>query len=106
MLHQGMYVPDADETRVEDLTSLLLDETLRRPPSGGTSVGRDVRSRAATILSRRIAQEFSRTDRLQIHALPITSPVVRTTMLWHRRLDNQPAHRWLRERIIAVTKTL
>jgi hypothetical protein len=28
MLHQGMYVPDADETRVEDLTSLLLDETL------------------------------------------------------------------------------
>jgi len=64
------------------------------------------RSDLATILSRRIAQEFARTDRLQIHALPITSPVVRTTMLWHRRLDNQPAHRWLRERIIAVTKTL
>src|SRR5260370_1195152 len=62
------------------LTSLLLDETLRRPPSGGTSVGRDVRSRAATILSRRIAQEFARPDRLQIHALPVKSPVVHTTI--------------------------
>jgi DNA-binding transcriptional LysR family regulator len=64
------------------------------------------RSDLATTLTRRIAQEFARTDRLQIHELPVKSPVVRTTMLWHRRLDNHPAHRWLRERIIAVTKTL
>jgi len=27
-------------------------------------------------------------------------------MLWHRRLDNHPAHRWLRDVIIAVTKNL
>jgi DNA-binding transcriptional LysR family regulator len=64
------------------------------------------RSDLAATLSRRIAQEFVRTDRLQIHELPVKSPVVRTTMLWHRRLDNHPAHRWLRERIIAVTKSL
>lgn len=60
----------------------------------------------AATLSRRIAQEFVRTDRLQIHELPVKSPVVRTTMLWHRRLDNHPAHRWLRDRIIAATKNL
>jgi DNA-binding transcriptional LysR family regulator len=64
------------------------------------------RSDLAATLSRRIAQEFVRTDRLQIHELPVKSPVVHTTMLWHRRLDNHPAHRWLRDRIIAVTKTL
>lgn len=64
------------------------------------------RSDLAATLSRRIAQEFVRTDRLQIHELPVKSPVVRTTMLWHRRLDNHPAHRWLRDRIIAATKNL
>ena len=64
------------------------------------------RSDLAATLSRRIAQEFVRTDRLQIHELPVKSPVVRTTMLWHRRLDEHPAHRWLRDRIIAATKNL
>lgn len=64
------------------------------------------RSDLAATLSRRIAQEFVRTDRLQIHELPVKSPAVRTTMLWHRRLDNHPAHRWLRDRIIAATKNL
>jgi len=64
------------------------------------------RSDLAATLSRRIAQEFVRTDRLQIHELPLKSPVVHTMMLWHRRLDNHPAHRWLRDRIIAATKNL
>jgi hypothetical protein len=27
-------------------------------------------------------------------------------MLWHRRLDRHPAHRWLRDVILAVTKGL
>lgn len=64
------------------------------------------RSDLAATPSRRVAQEFVRTDRLQIHELPVKSPVIRTTMLWHRRLDNHPAHRWLRDVIIAVTKNL
>jgi len=64
------------------------------------------RSDLAATLSRRIAQEFVRTDRLQIHELPVKSPVVRTTMLWHRRLYEHPAHRWLRDRIVAATKNL
>jgi DNA-binding transcriptional LysR family regulator len=64
------------------------------------------RSDLAATLSRRIAQEFVRTDRLQIHELPVKSPVVRTTMLWHRRLDNHPAHRWLRDKVVEVTESL
>jgi hypothetical protein len=27
-------------------------------------------------------------------------------MLWHRRLENQPAHKWLRELVEAVCKRL
>jgi hypothetical protein len=30
---------------------------------------------------------------------------VRTLMLWHRRLDRHPAHRWLRDVILSVTKS-
>jgi DNA-binding transcriptional LysR family regulator len=78
--------------------------TLRAPYLSARAIL--TRSDLAATLSRRIAEEFVRTDPLQVHELPVKSPVVRTTMLWHRRLDTQPAHRWLREMIIAVAKSL
>jgi DNA-binding transcriptional LysR family regulator len=37
---------------------------------------------------------------------PYDSPRVRTVMLWHRRLDRHPAHRWLRDVILSVAKSL
>lgn len=77
--------------------------TLRAPYLSARAIL--TRSDLAATLSRRIAEEFVRTDALQIHELPVKSPVVRTTMLWHRRLENQPAHRWLRDMIIALTKS-
>ena len=57
-------------------------------------------------LSRRIAQEFIRDHPLQICTPPYPSPQVRTGMVWHRRLDRQPGHRWLRSVIQTVTKSL
>jgi DNA-binding transcriptional LysR family regulator len=57
-------------------------------------------------LSRRIAQEFVRNHPLELRTPPYESPRVPTTMLWHRRLDRHPAHRWLREVIVSVTKSL
>jgi DNA-binding transcriptional LysR family regulator len=57
-------------------------------------------------LSRRIAQEFVRNHPLQLRDPPYESPRLRTAMLWHRRLDNHPAHRWLREVILRVTRSL
>jgi DNA-binding transcriptional LysR family regulator len=57
-------------------------------------------------LSRRIAREFVRNHPLQILEPPYDWPRARTMMLWHRRLDLYPAHRWLRDVILSVTKSL
>jgi DNA-binding transcriptional LysR family regulator len=38
--------------------------------------------------------------------LPIPSPTIETSMIWSRRFENQPAHRWLRENIRSVSKDL
>ena len=65
-----------------------------------------VQSDMVATLSRRIAQEFVRNHPLQIREPPYDSPRVRTVMLWHRRLDRHPAHRWLRDVILSVTKSL
>jgi DNA-binding transcriptional LysR family regulator len=57
-------------------------------------------------LSRRVAQEVVRNHPLQIVVPPYESPFVRTVMVWHRRLDRHPAHRWLRDLILSLTKNL
>jgi DNA-binding transcriptional LysR family regulator len=54
------------------------------------------------IFSGRIATQFLREGSLQAHPLPFSAPTLRADMLWHRRLENQPAHRWLRETIAAA----
>jgi DNA-binding transcriptional LysR family regulator len=55
-------------------------------------------------LSHRIAQEFVRNHPLQLREAPYPSPRVQTAMTWHRRLDRHPAHRWLRDVILSVTR--
>lgn len=65
-----------------------------------------VQSDLVVTLSRRIAQEFVRNHPLVICKPPYDSPLVRTVMLWHRRLDRHPAHRWLRDVILSVTRSL
>jgi len=56
--------------------------------------------------SRRVAEAMVRGSALQLRDLPFTSPTVRTSMLWHRRLDGHPAHRWLRDLITSVSRGL
>jgi DNA-binding transcriptional LysR family regulator len=65
-----------------------------------------VQSDMVATLSRRIAEAFVRTSALHIRKPPYGSPMVKTRLLWHRRLDNNPAQRWLRDIAIAVSKTL
>jgi DNA-binding transcriptional LysR family regulator len=48
------------------------------------------------VLSRRLADHWKRTYGLSSCELPFASPTIRIGMLWHRRFDGQPAHRWLR----------
>ena len=57
-------------------------------------------------LSRRVAEALARGAAVQFRELPFTSPMVRTSMLWHRKLDGYPAHRWLRDLIASVSRGL
>jgi DNA-binding transcriptional LysR family regulator len=58
------------------------------------------------VFSRRVAQVFTRYFPLEMREPEFESPTVRTVMLWHRRLEAHPAHRWLREQVIAVSSLL
>jgi DNA-binding transcriptional LysR family regulator len=55
-------------------------------------------------LSRRVAKALVRGAGLELRELPFTSPAVRTSLLWHRRLDGSAAHRWLRHLIVSVSQ--
>jgi DNA-binding transcriptional LysR family regulator len=57
-------------------------------------------------LSRRVACELVRGHDLEIRDPPYDSPRVRNVMVWHRRLDGHPAHRWLRSAVLSVAKGL
>jgi DNA-binding transcriptional LysR family regulator len=65
-----------------------------------------VTSDMVSILRRRVAEELVRYRPLAIRPLPHSSPTLETAMIWPRWLDNQPAHRWLRETVGLVTKEL
>lgn len=41
-------------------------------------------------------------DGMYSFPLPITSPTIRVAMLWHPRMDADPAHRWLRKCVLDV----
>jgi hypothetical protein len=49
------------------------------------------------VLGYPIAVEFRRSYPIEIKELPFRSPEVRSVMLWHRQVDDQPERRWLRE---------
>jgi DNA-binding transcriptional LysR family regulator len=55
-----------------------------------------VGSRALAVVPRRVAADLVAVCPLAMLPLPIPSPRVSLSMIWHRRLDNHPAHRWLR----------
>jgi DNA-binding transcriptional LysR family regulator len=53
------------------------------------------------ILPRRAANGLALVCPLVVKELPFASPRIALSMIWHRRLDNQPAQRWLRSMIRA-----
>jgi DNA-binding transcriptional LysR family regulator len=55
-----------------------------------------VGSRALAVVPRRVAADLVAVCPLTMLPLPFPSPRVSLSMIWHRRLDNHPAHRWLR----------
>jgi DNA-binding transcriptional LysR family regulator len=65
-----------------------------------------VQSNLVAILGRKLAQEFRRAYAIEIRELPIETPKLHNLIGWHRRFDEVPAHRWLRETIIAAAAAL
>jgi len=63
-----------------------------------------VASDMVSVLQRRVAEELVRYRPLVIRPLPHSSPTLETVMIWPRWLDHQPAHRWLREMVVAAAK--
>jgi DNA-binding transcriptional LysR family regulator len=53
-------------------------------------------SEAIAVVPRRVATGFVAICPLAMRPLPFPSARVALSMIWHRRLDNDPAHRWLR----------
>jgi DNA-binding transcriptional LysR family regulator len=64
-----------------------------------------VASDMVSVLRRRVAEELVRYRPLVIRPLPHASPKMETAMIWPRWLDNQPAHRWLRDTVGLVAKS-
>ena len=65
-----------------------------------------VTSDMVSVLQRRVAEELVRYRPLVIRKLPHSSPTLETAMIWPRWLDNQPAHRWLREIVSETARCL
>lgn len=56
-------------------------------------------SDTVAVLPRRIARELTGYRPLVLRDLPFAAPEVETAMTWPRWLNDQPAHRWLREAV-------
>jgi LysR family nod box-dependent transcriptional activator len=59
-----------------------------------------------TFLQARLAHRLKRAAGLKLIAPPFPSPTLVETMTWHPRSTHQPAHVWLRTRIIALAREL
>lgn len=61
-------------------------------------------SKALAVVPRRVAAASITSSSLITRPLPFPSPRVSLSMIWHRRLDDHAAHRWLRATLRASVK--
>src|ERR1700733_7977390 len=54
------------------------------------------------VLSRRAATEFCAAADLALVELPFETPSIRHWIIWHRRSESDPAHRWLCQKLNAL----
>jgi DNA-binding transcriptional LysR family regulator len=57
------------------------------------------------VVPRRVANDLERICPLIVRELPFASPRIALSMIWHRRLDNHDAQRWLRDMVKASTQS-
>lgn len=61
-------------------------------------------SEMIAVVGERTARAFAAIAPLQVLPLPFASPQLVTAMLWHRKHDDVPAHRWLRSLVLRVAR--
>jgi len=61
-------------------------------------------SEMVAIVVERTARAFAGIAPLEVMDLPFSAPRLVTAMLWHRRLRDVPAHRWLRGLVLRVAR--
>jgi len=61
-------------------------------------------SEMVAVVGERTARAFAGIMPLEVLRLPFASPRLVTAMLWHRRLDDVPAHRWLRGVVLRAAR--
>jgi DNA-binding transcriptional LysR family regulator len=64
-----------------------------------------VNSNPLAVMPRRVAVDLARVCPLVVRELPFPSPRIVLSMIWHRRLDNHAAHRWLRDMVKTSVRT-
>jgi len=63
-------------------------------------------TRQITFVQERLAHRLAAAAELKLLTPPFESPTLIEAMTWHPRSDNDPAHRWLRERISTIAGLL
>jgi DNA-binding transcriptional LysR family regulator len=64
-----------------------------------------INSNLMAVVPRRVAEDLTRICPVVVRELPFLSPHTALSMIWHRRVDNHAAHRWLRDMIKDSAKT-
>jgi DNA-binding transcriptional LysR family regulator len=59
-----------------------------------------------SVLPLNVAKNMTRSHQLVFRRLSRSPKPIEAAMIWLRRLDNQPAHAWLREIVSRVTADL
>ena len=56
-------------------------------------------------VSRRVAEKF-KLERVKILPLPLSADPLKLKLVWHKRADSNPGHKWIREEIINISKKI
>lgn len=61
-------------------------------------------ARASDLAALLPASSVAATADVHVFALPVSTPVITVSQMWHPRLDGDPAHRWLRGVVLAACR--
>jgi DNA-binding transcriptional LysR family regulator len=91
----------------DDVDEALAGQDLRRRivmrlPNGLAAAIALARSDMIATFTHGAARAFSQVEPLATYELPFAMPLSRFRLVWNRRLQDSPAHTWLRRKLVAI----